>query len=712
MPDDNFSSMRQSIIDGAPDTAAGLAQQAVSSGIAPIDAINLGYVPGMHAVGEQFARGQMYLPDMMASAEAMRAAMAVLDPELKKLGAERPMAGVVVLGTTKGDIHEIGKILVGMLLTAHGFSVHDLGVDVAGETFAAQARELHADIVGVSAQPHHHYAQSEKCRRSTGESRPALTGENYGWRCPRHAALGGRDRRRRLRQRCHERGRSSSPVDGREDPEGSRGACMRPKLQLLDKALIERILEEAFQLIEDPGVRVAPYVVDLLRAAGITVKDGVAHIPEALARRLLDLAPRGFCLYDRSGKPAVRYGGDDVHFDPGSSCLNILDPETQQARPALSADLVRLVQVAEMLPQFAAQSTAMVCNDVPPEIGDWYRLLLVLWYSEKPVVTGAFSASSLHTLLELLAIESGGREALRRHPRAVFDVCPSPPLNWSEFASQNLVDLARAGVPAEIVSMPLAGATAPVTLAGSVVQHAAECISGITIHQLAQPGAPIVWGGAPAIFDMRTGKTPMGAIETAMLDVACAEVGKHLGLPTHAYMVTGDGRVIDAQVGMESGMSTVLGALAGINMISGAGMLDFLACHSIEKLVIDAEAIASAQRLIEGVAARSASLAVAMFAQTGLSGDFLKLKETRSLFRKEQHFPSAVIDRGLASTNGTTPDILQRAHQRVEELLSAYERHPLPPEREQELIAFAQREAKASGLEALPGILRPEYTHN
>ena len=89
--------MRQSIIDGAPDTAAGLAQQAVSSGIAPIDAINLGFVLGMHDVGDQFARGQMYLPDMMASAEAMRAAMAVLDPELKKLGTERPMAGVVVL---------------------------------------------------------------------------------------------------------------------------------------------------------------------------------------------------------------------------------------------------------------------------------------------------------------------------------------------------------------------------------------------------------------------------------------------------------------------------------------------------------------------------------------------------------------------------------------------------------------------------------------
>ena len=151
MPNDTLSAMRQSIIDGAPDTASTLAQQALADGVAPIDAINNGYVPGMHDVGEQFARGQMFLPDMMASAEAMRAAMSVLDPELRRLGTERPMAGVVVLGATKGDIHEIGKILVGTLLTAHGFQVHDLGVDVTGEKFAAKAREVKADIVGVSA---------------------------------------------------------------------------------------------------------------------------------------------------------------------------------------------------------------------------------------------------------------------------------------------------------------------------------------------------------------------------------------------------------------------------------------------------------------------------------------------------------------------------------------------------------------------------------
>jgi len=479
---------------------------------------------------------------------------------------------------------------------------------------------------------------------------------------------------------------------------------LRAKLELLGKPLIERILDEAFQLIREPGVRIASYAVELLCSHGASIDGDVARIPEVLAREALATVPSEFFLYDRTGNPAVHYGGDDVHFDPGSSCLNILDPETQQARPAQACDLVRLVQVVEMLPQFSAQSTALVCNDVAAEIGDWYRLLLVLWHSEKPVVTGAFSATSLHTLLELLAIESGGAEALRQKPRAVFDVCPSPPLNWSEFASQNMIDLARAGVPAEIVSMPLAGATAPVTLAGSIVQHAAECISGITIHQLACPGAPIVWGGAPAIFDMRTGTTPMGAIETAMLDLGCAQVGKYLGLPTHAYLVAGDGKLVDAQVGMESGISAVLGALAGINMISGAGMLDFLACHSIEKLVIDAEAIASAQRLVQGIEPRTESLAVATFAQTGLHGDFLNLKETRALFRGEQHFPSAVIDRGAPSLDGVSPDILRRARDRADELVAAYRRPEMPTDREQALLAFAEHESRNAGFATLPGI--------
>lgn len=478
---------------------------------------------------------------------------------------------------------------------------------------------------------------------------------------------------------------------------------MRPKLEILEHSVVKRILQEAFELLEVIGTKVgSSEALEILGSAGARVEHDVVYLPENLVRKALESVPREFFLHSRSGEPAVHYGGGDVHFDPGSSCLNILDTKTQQPRPATSDDLARMVQVTEMLPEFAAQSTAMVCSDVPSEMGDWYRLLLVLWYSDKPIVTGAFSIPTLQTMMELLAADAAGAEALKQKPRAIFDVCPSPPLNWSEFASQNMIELARRGVPAQIVSMPLAGATAPVTLVGAIVQHAAECLAGITIHQLASPGAPVVWGGAPAIFDMSTGNTPMGAVETAMLDLGCAQVGKALDLPTHGYLVASDSRYIDAQAGMESGGSALLGALAGMNMISGAGMLDFLACHSIEKLVIDAEAISSAQRLIQGIEPRGKRLALDTFAQTGLHGDFLKLKETRLLFRSEQHFPSAVIDR---RSSATPSDILTRATERANELIESYQRPRIAVPVENALLAIASREAKACGFEHLPGII-------
>jgi trimethylamine--corrinoid protein Co-methyltransferase len=339
-------------------------------------------------------------------------------------------------------------------------------------------------------------------------------------------------------------------------------------------------------------------------------------------------------------------------------------------------------------------------------MGDLYRLFLVLIHSIKPVISGAFSIHTTQMMFDMLAIFAGGRKELAAKPLAVFDVCPSPPLIWSDFGSQNLIDLARAGVPAEIVSMPLAGAAAPVTLLGAVVQHAAECISGITIHQLANPGAPIVWGGAPAIFDMRQGTTPMGAIETAMMDAAYAQVGKSLGFPTHTYLAASDAKLVDAQAGLETGMSALIGALAGINMISGAGMLDFLACQSAEKLVIDAEAIGMVKRLLQGIQAHTETLATALFEGINFKADFLKQRITRQLFAKEQYLPSAVIDRGSLRTwqEAGRLDTFARAKLRVNELLKAYQPPKLPPGLEGELTGMVTKLARQEGMERLPAL--------
>lgn len=476
-----------------------------------------------------------------------------------------------------------------------------------------------------------------------------------------------------------------------------------PKLELLSPSLRDRILSEAFLLLEVPGVKVHSAAARaLLAEAGARVVDDVAHIPEAAVRCALATVPREFWLYDASGRARIHYGGDDVHFDPGSTAVHVLDPDTGEHRSAVTADLVRLVQVAEVLPQYDAQSTAVVCSDVPAEITDLYRLYLVLRYSSKPIVTGAFNISTLHVMRAMLTAVGG--DGASGQPRAIFDVCPSPPLIWSEFGAENLIALARLRLPAEIVSMPLAGATAPATLAGAVVQHAAECLSGLVIHQRAQPGAPIVWGGAPAVFDMRFGTTPFGAMETAMIDAAYAQVGKHLGLPTHTYLCASDSKTLDAQAGLESGMTALVGALAGINMISGAGMLDYLACQSAEKLALDAEAIAMVRRLLAGIEARGESLAAELFASLGHSAEFLGARHTRQWFKAEQHLPSALIDRASVRVwaEGGRPDAVARARARVAELLDQYQRPALAPEAEAELVRVTEQAARRAGMDRLP----------
>ncbi len=482
---------------------------------------------------------------------------------------------------------------------------------------------------------------------------------------------------------------------------------MRPRFDLLERELVERIVDEALALLGRPGIKVEePEAIRLLVSAGAAADGDRVRITEPMVRRALDTAPRSFDLFDRAGSPAVRYGQGIVHFDPGSSGVAVLDPATLETRQSQAADLARLTRVADALPAYDAVSTAIVCHDVPTEIGDLYRLLIVLLHSSKPVVTGAFTPRGAGVMLDLLAIDAGGPDALAERPRAVFDVCPSPPLTWSEFACRNVIDLGRAAVPAELISMPLAGVAAPVTLVGAIVQHAAESLAGLVLHQLAAPGAPIVWGGAPTIVDMRTGSTPMGAIETSMIDAGYAAVGRSLGLPTHAYLGATDAKVVDAQAGLETGMTALVGGLAGIDLISGAGMLDFLLAQSPEKLVIDAEAIGMVQRLLRGIGTPTETLATGFFEATGPEGRFLELQDTRRLFRGEQFLPSKVIDRQSrrAWLDAGGLDAFARARDRVDELVAGHSLPELDPVVAGALLDRVRQAGAPLGLATLPGV--------
>ena len=486
---------------------------------------------------------------------------------------------------------------------------------------------------------------------------------------------------------------------------------MQPEFQVLSLDTISRVLEKAFEILISPGIKVGSNeALELLHSSGAIIdsENMVAQIPEGLVLKCLATVPRSFSLFNADGDTAVDYDGNKVHFNPGSSGVHILDSDTLVHRPSKSADLVDIIKIAETLLVYDAQSTAVICHDVPEEIGDFYRLYLVLLFSNKPVITGAFSTQTNHVMLELLEIESGGSDRLASKPRAVFDVCPSPPLNWTDFGAQNLMQLARMNVPAQIVSMPLSGAASPVTIIGSIIQHAAECLSGITIHQLANPGAPIVWGGAPAQFDMRYGTTSVGSVETTLIISGYTQVAKSLDLPTHAYLGATDSKLVDAQAGLESATSATFGVLSGINMISGPGMLDFLACQSLEKLVIDAEIIADAKRILKGVGQDDAALEPDYYENFEFPGNFLKEKLTRKLYREEFYLPSSVIDRDSlrAWKENKSLDTFERAKKQVAELISSYKPPQVDDLKVKEMTRLVATHARQAGLDELPVLNR------
>ncbi|MDZ7359736.1 MAG: trimethylamine methyltransferase family protein [candidate division KSB1 bacterium] len=481
----------------------------------------------------------------------------------------------------------------------------------------------------------------------------------------------------------------------------------RPRLQFLPRDFVERILDEAFDILATAGIQFEnPAVLKIFAEHGLRVDEEkhLVYFPHDAVEKAIQTAPKTFSLFDVRGEYARTIGGDEVTYDPGSAALKVFDAKTGKMRQALSEDYAQLSRLVEHLDHIKAHSTALVPSDVPVEISDSYRLYLALTHCHKPLITGIFQIDSQQAMLEMLRLVRGGSQALRDKPLAIFDCCPSSPLRWSNLTSHSLIECAKAGVPAEIVTVPLAGATSPITLSGSTVQHAVETLAGLTLAQLVNPGAPVVFGGAASIMDMKTASTPFGSIESTMLTLAYVEVAKYLGLPTHAYLGLSDSKTLDLQAGYETYQGILFAALAGINIVSGVGILDYISCHSFEKLVIDNELCGMAYRLMQGLAERDRPMAKTIIAESRELGYFLEHPTTMEYLRDEQFFPANVVDRtSMQVVNAEEPPTRdwERAAQIVTTLL-AEPGFEIDAGLKSELLKIMGSEAKKFGMEKLP----------
>jgi len=449
----------------------------------------------------------------------------------------------------------------------------------------------------------------------------------------------------------------------------------RPFVRFLSTRQLENALEDAQRILDEVGVEVEVETTrKRLAAAGAGVgADGRVRIGAELVSRALASVPHEIALFDREGDPAGVLGRAEPHYCPGSAAIRVLDWGQAEMRPSTLEDCVRFARLTEALPGYRLQSTCVVPTELGAEVGDRHRLAVALNHCRKPIVTGTFDAASFGPMRDMLAAVRGNAAALAEKPLAIFDCCPTAPLSWSALTCSALVGCAQSGIPAEIISVPMTGATGPMSLRGAVVQHTAECLSGLVIHQLSAPGAPLIWGSCASGFDMRQGTSPMGAVESMMMNAASAQVGRHLGLPTHGYYGLSDSKALDYQAGYESGCGALLAALAGVDIVSGPGILEFVGCQSLEKLVLDHETCLSAQRAVAGIDPRGEDDVVDLVRQGVEAGQFLNLRHTRRTFRDELLFPGATIDRqdGAAWLMSGGCLAHDTAHIEVERLLAA-----------------------------------------
>ena len=476
----------------------------------------------------------------------------------------------------------------------------------------------------------------------------------------------------------------------------------RPLMRLLSTGFIERIVEEAKDVLEKVGVWVEnEEALELLGNGGARIDQGItrAFIPKRLVEESLKSVPSSAKIYDRNGSLGMNLKGNDSYFI-SMPAPTVWDSEMNQLRESLTEDAINNIKLVDALDNIDGQFPFWG-SELPKEVWDCHKVFLSLRYSTKPIAASLYLKESFEVFKDFLVTLRGNEQALREKPLFMLSVCPSPPLKWTDLVSYSAMRGAENGIPLILIPMPLSGAVAPATLGGCVVQHAAENLTGVVISQLINRGSSIIWGASPLIFDMRWGTSPLGALETAMMNVACSEVGGYLGMPTEVT-VGCDAKRPDSQAGLEMGIGNILAGLRGANLIAGQGMLDFENAQSLEKMVIDNEICGMARRLVQGISPRGECLAEDLFTEGLYEGKhFLLSPTTMKWCREEFFYPGPVISRENSQVwlekGATTAE--QRAKKEVKRILATHKPDPLDKDIDRELTRIMTKVAAKYGMD-------------
>jgi trimethylamine---corrinoid protein Co-methyltransferase len=474
-------------------------------------------------------------------------------------------------------------------------------------------------------------------------------------------------------------------------------------LNVLTEDQLDTIHFATLEVFKKTGIKVeSEEAVKVFQEAGATVDrqngHAVVKIPPHVVEDCIRWAPPKNIYYGRLPGYDFVAEPNRVGHSTFGECVQIIDPETRKIRKSVKEDLARFVRLCDYYDEISVMVRALCSTDKPPDTQPLHNLEAIVSNTAKHVLIGAHQARNVPKMMEIAAASAGGMELFRKRPHLTIFVCPITPLTMGKECCEITMVTARLGLGLAVIPMALSGATSAVTLAGTLVTHNVETLSAIILAQLVKKGTPCTYCSMSTIMDLKKMAGAVGTPEHGILSAGAIKMAQYYQMPSLVGGGITDSKIPDAQTGYEYAMNSLLGSLAGGNIVYGAGAMELGLTIDFAKLVMDVDMIAYIKRVLEGFSTTDEQLALELIDQVGPAGEFMTAKHTFEHMREQSH--PRIFHRGNRSAWDAEgqKDAAERAYEEVHAVLQNHKPHPLPGQAADEIRQIISGFEKELGL--------------
>lgn len=482
------------------------------------------------------------------------------------------------------------------------------------------------------------------------------------------------------------------------------------RFEVLSQVEVQRIHDASMEVLSEVGIKVDYAVARRIFAqAGAQVDEQrqVVQLPESVVMDAISKAPGSFRLFGGAGNKSepfsIRVGNRNpsASSNPVFAALGtptaVIDLESGKRRPTELADLVRHIQLIDSCQHIHGSQMDVWSNDLPMTVIHTEAIWAWAHHSRKPFGMGCYGYRPTLDMMEMMAIAAGGKQALKDQPR-FFGICSTvSPLQMTQIQVEGMLICAEYHQPVAMSPEGIAGMSAPVTLAGLLVQENANILAHLALAQLFRPGTPALYGTVSTIPNMRNGTVALGSVETGLITAASAQMARFYGLPCRSVGATTDSKLEDYQAGFERFATLLPAVLSGVDYITCAGTLDSSMLESDALLVLDDELCEAALRISRGIEVDDNTLALDAIREIGFDGNYITADHTLANFRKEHFLPQLLVRQPYETWEKEgSRTAFDHAREKAKGMLSSHQPVILEPAIERELDSFRQHVASRS----------------